>query len=119
GRQIEIHIKGRDLRQGHVKSVVLLPQHLAEALATPVREIAEFIQRALEDLPPAIAQEVTGRDIVLTGGGALLERLDVALNQHVGACFAVPNSPMHCVIKGSAAVLESLPERQHLLIEPN
>ena len=46
-------------------------------------------------------------------------RLDVALNQHVGACFAVPNSPMHCVIKGSAAVLESLPERQHLLIEPN
>jgi rod shape-determining protein MreB len=118
GRQIEIHIKGRDLRQGHMKSVVLLPQHLAEALANPVQEIAEFIERALEDLPPAIAAEVASRDIVLTGGGALLERLDVALNQRIGARFAVPSSPMHCVIKGTARVLETLPERQHLLIDP-
>jgi rod shape-determining protein MreB len=118
GRQIEIHIKGRDLRKGHMKSVVLGPQELAEALAAPVQEMAEFIERALQDLPPAIAEEVASRDVVLTGGGALLERLDVALNQRVGVRFVVPSGPMHCVIKGTAAVLETLPERQHLLIDP-
>jgi rod shape-determining protein MreB len=80
--------------------------------------MAEFIQRALEDLPPEIAAEVVKRGIVLTGGGALLNRLDVALAQITGARFVVPESPMHCVIKGTATVLEQLAERQHLLIGP-
>jgi rod shape-determining protein MreB and related proteins len=118
GRDIEVQIKGRDLRQGRSKSVVLGRQHLAEALSGPVEEMAEFIERALEDLPPQIAEEVAKRGIVLTGGGALLDRLDVALGQRTGARFVVPESPMHCVIKGTAAVLESLAERQHLLITP-
>ena len=118
GRDIEVQIKGRDLRQGRSKSVVLGRQHLAEALSGPIEEMAEFIERALEDLPPQIAEEVSTRGIVLTGGGALLDRLDVALGQRTGARFVVPESPMHCVIKGTAAVLESLGERQHLLITP-
>ena len=76
GRQVEIHIKGRDLRQGQQKSAVLTPVDMAEALAVPVLEMGEFIRRALEDLPPQVAAEVTSRAIVLTGGGALLDRLD-------------------------------------------
>jgi rod shape-determining protein MreB and related proteins len=118
GRQVEIHIKGRELRQGRVKSAVLGPQDLAEALAAPVADMAEFIRRALEDLPPETAAEVTKRGIVLTGGGAMLDRLDAALAQRVGARFVVPDSPMHCVIRGTAAVLEQLSEREHLLIGP-
>jgi rod shape-determining protein MreB len=118
GRQIEIHIKGRDLRQGRLKTVVLGPGDMAEALAGPVAEMAEFIQRALEDLAPKLADDVARRGVVLTGGGALLDRLDQALSQRVGVKFVVPESPMHCVIKGTAAVLEQLGERQHLLIGP-
>ncbi len=117
-RQVEIHIKGRDLREGRFKTVVLGPRDMAEALAGPVGEIAEFVQRALEDLTPEIAESVTRRGIVLTGGGALLDRLDVALKERVGAKFVLPESPMHCVIKGTAAVLQELSERQHLLIGP-
>ena len=118
GRQVEIHIKGRDIREGRFKSVVLGPRDMAEALSGPVGEMAEFIQRALEDLAPETAETVIRRGIVLTGGGALLDRLDVALRERVGVRFVVPDSPMHCVIKGTAAVLEQLAERQHLLIGP-
>ena len=64
------------------------------------------------------AQQVTKWGIMLTGGGALLDRLDVALAQRTGAKFLVPDTPMHCVIRGSAAMLETLPEREHLLIGP-
>jgi len=118
GRHVEIHIKGRDLHQGRLKAVVLGRADMAEALSGPVGEMAEFIQRALEDLPPRVAEDVTRRGIVLTGGGALLDRLDQALSQRVGVGFLVPESPMHCVIKGTAAVLEQLSDRQHLLIGP-
>ena len=118
GRQVEIHIKGRDLREGRLKTAVLTQVDMADALAHPVGEIAEFIERAIEDLPPHVAAEVTAQDIALTGGGALLERLDAALARRVGAKFRVPETPMHCVIRGSAAVLEAFELRQHLLIGP-
>jgi rod shape-determining protein MreB len=118
GRHVEIHIKGRDLREGRLKSAVLTQTDMAEALAHPVDEMAEFIQRAIEDLPAHVAADVTGQPIALTGGGALLDRLDAALGRRVGATFKVPETPMHCVIRGSAAVLEALDERQHLLVGP-
>jgi rod shape-determining protein MreB len=101
-----------------MKSLVLSQVELAEALSSPVTEMAEFIQRAIEDLPADIAAEVTGQDIALTGGGALLERLDLALARRVGASFKVPETPMHCVIRGSAAVLAELDKRRHLLVGP-
>jgi rod shape-determining protein MreB len=83
-----------------------------------VAEIADFIERAIEDLPPPIATEVTSQAIALTGGGALLDRLDAALTRRLGLTFRVPETPMHCVIRGSAAVLQSLDLRQHLLVGP-
>ena len=58
------------------------------------------------------------RGVVLTGGGALLDQLDVALAERVGVPFVLPQTPMHCVIKGTALVLETLNEREHLLIVP-
>jgi rod shape-determining protein MreB and related proteins len=118
GRDIEIHIKGRDLRQGRLKSAVLAPADLAEALQGCVADIAEFVERALEDLPPGIAAEVRDRGVVLTGGGALLDRLDIALYQSTGVRFLLPDAPMHCVIRGTALILETLPKRANLLIGP-
>jgi rod shape-determining protein MreB len=118
GDATEIHIRGRDLRQGRPKSIVLGPADIAEALADPIERMAEFIQRSLEDLAPEVATDICERGIYLTGGGAMLDQLDQEFERQVGVKFFVPDNPTHCVIKGTAAVLESLPERDHLLIKP-
>jgi rod shape-determining protein MreB len=118
GRHAEIHIRGRDLRQGRLKSIVLGPGDIAEALADPVEAIAEFLQRAIEELPPEVSMDIGERGLNLTGGGALLDKLDVEIERRVGVKVHVPESPMHCVIRGTAAVLERMPEREHLLIQP-
>ena len=118
GRAAEIHIRGRDLRQGRPKSIILGPQDIAEALEGPIEEIAEFTQRALEDLPPEVSTDICERGIHLTGGGALLDQLDAELERRVGVKFAVPKEPMRCVVKGTAEVLADLSKREHLLIKP-
>jgi rod shape-determining protein MreB len=118
GRAAEIRIRGRDLRQGKPKSVVLGPQDIAEALAATIEEIGEFIQRAIEDLPPEVANEVSERGVSLSGGGALLHQLDTELERRVGVRFIVPENPMQCVVRGTALVLQTLAEREHLLIKP-
>lgn len=118
GRAAEIRIRGRDLRQGKPKSVVLGPHDIAGALDAPIEEIAEFIGRCIQDLPPDVASDIRARGISLSGGGALLDRLDVELERRVGVRFHVPANPMQCVVKGTALVLQALDEREHLLIKP-
>ena len=56
--------------------------------------------------------------LLLTGGGALLHNLDVELERRVGVRFIVPERPMHCVITGTAAVLQDFQTREQLLIKP-
>jgi rod shape-determining protein MreB len=118
GRQAEIHIKGRDLRQGRLKSIMLGTPDIAEALNDPLEAMAEFIQRAVEDLPPEVSTDILDRGIYLTGGGALLDSLDVELERRTGVRCHIAEAPMHCVVKGSAQVLDGLPRREHLLIKP-
>lgn len=118
GHGTEVHIRGRDLRVARLKSIVLGSQDIAEALAQPIDDIAEFIERALEDLPPEVSTDVCDRGIFLTGGGALLAHLDAELERRIGVKFVVPPNPTHCVVTGSARLLENLSDYEHLLIHP-
>lgn len=117
-RSLEIHIRGRDIRNGRAKSIVLGPADIAEALDGPIELIADFIQRALEDLPPNVAADIANRGICLTGGGSLVDGLDQELENRVGVEFFRPDNPMHCVIRGSAKVMEHLSERGNLVLTP-
>lgn len=116
GLHVDINIRGRDLRRGRLKSVTLGPPHVAEALKDPIGEIAEFAERALEDVPAQVAADIYRRGIKLTGGGALLDRLDDELSRRVGVEFSLAEDPVRCVIKGTAKVLEQLAENDHLLL---
>ncbi len=116
GRHIDIRISGRDLRRGRPKTVLLGPQHVAEALHGVIDDIAEFARRTLEDIPAEIAADICERGLVMTGGGALLDRLGEELAGRIGApCYLAPE-PMRCVIKGTAMVLKELSAHDQLLL---
>ena len=116
GRHIDIRISGRELRRGRAKTVVLSPQHVAEALDGVIGDIAEFGRRTLEDIPADIAADICERGIVMTGGGALLDRLSDELADRIGAPCQLAPAPMQCVVKGTALVMEQLAAHEHLLL---
>lgn len=118
GRHAEIHIMGRDLKLGRPKTIILTPQDIARALDEPIERLSEFIQRTLEELPPELSNDVCARGVRITGGGALLDKIDTELERRVGVRFVIPDTPMHCVVCGSARVLQQLQGRDHLLIRP-
>ena len=47
-----------------------------------------------------------------------IAKLDEELERRTGVKFNLPEKPEHCVIAGSAAILGTLKEREHLLIKP-
>lgn len=116
--EAEIYIRGRDLKEGKAKTVVLTAADIAVALEQPIEDLAEFIQRGVEDLPAELANDICESGVYLTGGGAKLDGLTAELERRVGIPFHLPDVPENCVISGSAEILNAVGEREHLLIKP-
>jgi rod shape-determining protein MreB and related proteins len=118
-KAVDVFIRGRDLKRGVPTEIVLRPNDIAEALEGPIETIAETIQRTLEQLQPELAADIIDRGICLTGGGALLDRLDLELQRRTGVRFFLAAKPLQSVVLGCGKVLESRGEYDDLLIRPN
>jgi rod shape-determining protein MreB len=108
-------VKGRDLRDGVPKEVVVSQRQIAESLAEPVAQIVEAVRVALENTPPELAADIVDKGIVLTGGGALLNRLDLVLREATGLPVVAAEQPLRCVALGTGRALEDLKRLRHVL----
>ncbi|MCX7380956.1 MAG: rod shape-determining protein [Alphaproteobacteria bacterium] len=77
-------VKGRDLMNGVPREIQVSQRSIAESLAEPVAAIVEAVKVALENTPPELAADIVDKGIMLTGGGALLFRLDQVLRDATG-----------------------------------
>jgi rod shape-determining protein MreB and related proteins len=101
-----IHIKGRDLVNGVPKEISINQGQIAEALSEPVGTIIEGVRIALENTAPELAADIVDQGIVLTGGGALLRKLDEVLRDETGLPVTVADDPLTCVAMGTGRALE-------------
>jgi rod shape-determining protein MreB and related proteins len=62
----------------------------------------------LERTPPELLGDIVDRGIVMTGGGAMLRRLDYAIAQATGLPVIVADDPLSAVVKGSGRALEEM-----------
>jgi rod shape-determining protein MreB len=104
-------VRGRDLLNGVPREVLVSQRQIAESLIEPVSSIVDAVKVALENTPPELAADIVDRGIVLTGGGALLYRLDQVLRDATGLSVAVAENPLQCVALGTGRALE---ERKRL-----
>ena len=101
-----IYVKGRDLINGIPKEILINEEQIAEALAEPVDAIIEAVRLALENTAPELAADIVDHGIVLTGGGALLHGLDIAIREATGLHVSVAEDPLTCVALGTGKALE-------------
>lgn len=106
GKEVMIHIKGRDLMHGVPKEVRITQAQIVEALSEPVTQIIEAVRVALEATPPELAADIVDTGIMLTGGGALLKNLDKVLRDETGLPVSIADDPLSCVALGTGAALE-------------
>ncbi len=99
-------IKGRDLVAGVPKTLEVNGEDIREALMETVNSIIEAAKIALERTPPELAADIADKGIVLTGGGALLESLDVLLREETGLPVMLAEDPMTAVVMGCGRCLD-------------
>lgn len=99
-------VRGRHLSTGMPQEIAIDEAEVALALAEPVAQILAAVRSALENTAPELAADIVDQGIVLTGGGALLHRLDEALALSTGVPVMVANDPLLCVAQGAGRALE-------------
>jgi rod shape-determining protein MreB and related proteins len=101
----EMEVKGRHVLEGKPTTVILNDGQIREALADTVRMIVQAVRDGLERIPPELSADVYDRGIVLSGGGALLQRLDDRLRRETGLPVAVAEDPLSSVVLGAGKML--------------
>ncbi len=115
GKGATMTIRGRDLLNGVPKEIEINQAHVADALAEPVQQICEAVMTALESTPPDLAADIVDRGVMLTGGGALLGELDLALREQTGLSISVAEESLNCVALGTGKALEFEKQLAHII----
>ena len=99
-------VKGRDLVSGRPSEISVSEAEIAEALAEPVGQIVSAVKAALERTPPELSADIIDAGIMLTGGGALLRRIDQAISAATGLPVLVAEDALICVAMGAGLTFD-------------
>jgi rod shape-determining protein MreB len=113
----EMEVKGRHVLEGKPTTVVLNDGQIREALSDTVRQIVQAVRDGLERIPPELSADVYDRGIVLSGGGALLQRLDERLRRETGLPVSVAEDPLSSVVLGAGKMLSDFALLRKLSID--
>jgi rod shape-determining protein MreB len=101
-------VRGRDQVEGVLTSVEVTSEHIREAIADPLKQIAEALKNVLEKTPPDLAGDIVENGIVLTGGGALIRGFDKYLSDIVKLPVYIAEEPLLAVAKGTGQALDEI-----------
>ena len=105
---LTMEVKGRDLVAGVPKTIVTNSDEIRDSLAEPIAAIVEAVRVVLERTPPELSADIVDKGIVLTGGGAQLQNLDVLLREETGLPVMLSDDPESCVVLGTGKALDEL-----------
>jgi rod shape-determining protein MreB len=111
-----MQIKGRDLVSGIPKIIEIDSDEVRESITEQIETIVETVKIALEQTPPELAADIVDRGIVLTGGGALLVKLDQLLREETGLPITITEDPLSTVVLGSGKALDNLDILREVMI---
>ena len=105
-KTMDVH--GHNLAEGAPRTFELNSRHILEAIEQPLDGIVGAVKSVLEQCPPELAADIFERGMVLTGGGALLQNLDILLSEATGVPVIVADEPLTCVARGGGQALDMI-----------
>lgn len=113
----EMPLKGRNLVTGLPEEVTVSDEAIRRAMERSVKRIITEIKTAIEETPPELIADVMTNGIYLSGGGALLKRLDILIQKETRVLTKIIDDPMTAVVRGAGIVLENLDELREVLVK--
>ncbi len=106
GRSMDV--RGRDLVSGLPKTVKMTSEESWSALEEPVYAVVDGVKKVLEVTPPELAADIVNNGIVMTGGGSLLDGLDILLSNETNLPVHIAEDAISCVARGTGKALHQI-----------
>jgi rod shape-determining protein MreB len=106
--EMYMEVQGRDQVTGLPRTIEVSTNEIVEALQEPLAQITACVKSVLERTPPELASDIIDRGMAMTGGTALLRKLDEFLTRETGVPAYVADAPIACVALGTGRALENI-----------
>jgi rod shape-determining protein MreB len=106
--ELAVEVKGKNYISGMPARLEITSTDIYLAIREQLEYIGEAVRSVLEVTPPELSADVSESGIILTGGGALLQGMDVMIERKTGIKTRVAEDPLNCVAKGIGKVLKNL-----------
>lgn len=100
-------MRGRDLKTGLPKTVVITSEEIEEAIDGPLMTIVASVKDALEDAPPELVPDILDQGITLAGGVAQLRGIGKRFSRELKVPVNVTEDPITCVVRGTGLLMEN------------
>jgi len=104
--ELSMTVKGRDLKTGLPKDVMITSSELLEVLYRPARQILDEILSVLEMSSPELVADIAKNGIILTGGGSQIWGMDRMITERTEIACMVSDNPDSCVALGCGRSLQ-------------
>jgi len=103
-----MEVRGRDLLTGLPRTIRVTAQETWYAMQEPLEAVVNAVKEVLEKTPPELASDILNNGIVMTGGGALLNGLDLLLSHQTNLPVHIADDPISCVALGTGKALNNI-----------
>lgn len=112
GRNDEMDVRGRDVVTGLPRTVTINSLQVMEATRESMMAVVQQAKDVLEQTPPELSADIIDRGIILTGGGAKLDGIDLLFAEELKVPVFIAENPLDSVALGTGILLENLKKRR-------
>lgn len=100
-------INGRDQVSGLLNTIEMTSEDIREAIKDQLKEMGNALKGVIEEVPPDLSGDLVENGIVLTGGGALIRKLDKYFSDIVNLPVYISDDPLLAVARGTGKAMEN------------
>lgn len=112
----EYTIVGRHSETGLTKRCIIRKSEVYEILRQPIAEMVAVVRSILEKTPPELVADIMESGMLLTGGTALLEGLDLHMREELGVPVRISDAPDLTVALGLGKAASDVERLERLLV---
>jgi rod shape-determining protein MreB len=114
--EFSCEVRGRDHISGLPKVVEINSAEIRESIKDSIYIIINAIRQTIEKTPPELVADIMFKEIVMTGGGALLKGLDKLVSSELGMGARIADDPLTSVVMGTGETLNHINLLSRVLI---
>lgn len=103
--RLNIEVTGKSVMDGIPKTITISKDEITKALSPSVSAISDAIRQALDQTPAEHSVDIKENGIILTGGGSLLDGLDVYIRNRTNLPVFISEDPLLAIVKGTGVVI--------------